>query len=137
MTGQWKNWDIPSSFNLEAFALAIETAKAKANATEPKGIVFVEGILLFSHSELLRHYTGVIALYLEEAVFKVRRFNRDEWLQENKSYFDEVVIPAHQVHGSIPELPHCKHFRVDATLPPQNVHQMVLEQLELWRQSAN
>lgn len=108
-------------------------AITQANSETPKGIVFVEGILLFSQPDLVRHYNAIIALDLDESIFKERRFARDTWLQENQGYFDQVIIPAHKEHGTIPNIPHCKHFRVDATLMPETLYQSVVEQLEAWR----
>ena len=135
MTGKWKNWDIPSSFNLVDLAAAVKDAEEKARAAQPMGLVFVEGIVLFSHPELVKQYNAIIALDIPETHFKERRFGRDTWIQKNVEYFEDVVLPAHYEHGNIPAPDHCKVLRVDAMLPMDQLHQTVFDQLEAWRLS--
>lgn len=136
-TGKWKNWDIPSSFNLVDLAAAVKAAEEKARAARPVGLVLVDGIVLFSHPDLVQQFNAIIALDIPEAHFKERRFNRDTWIQENGEYFEDVVLPAHYEHGIIPSLDHGRTFRVDALQSMDQVHQSVFEQLEAWRGSKS
>jgi len=137
VTGKWKNWDIPSSFKLVDLAKAVGEASQKASASRPGGLVLVEGIVLFSHPDLVSHYNAIIALEIPESKFKERRFQRDTWIQKNVEYFEDVVLPAHHEHGTIPTPEHCRIMRVDATLPMDHMHQSVFDQLEAWRSSSS
>lgn len=130
MTGKWKNWDIPSSFALNDLAKAVDHAALEVG---PNGVVIIEGLLMFSHPELSRHYRAVVSMELPVDCWKARRFARDEWIQKNEEYFSDVVLPAYQEHGLVPESEHYKLLRVDATSTPDILHPQVFATLEQWR----
>lgn len=129
---QWEDWDSPLAFRLDDFDKDVERAIQVANEAT-KGIILLEGIVLFSYAPLVERFHGIIALDLPEEIFRERRFQRDKWIQKNEEYFEAVVLPSHRAHGYIPPHSGGNHVTIDATMSPGDVASRALASIESWR----
>lgn len=135
--GEFKNWDVPSAIDFDAIEKDIVAAVAEARQKPSVAVILLEGLLLPSAPSLHPYFTAQVILDIPIEAFKERRFKRDDWLRENPSYFDLAVLPAHHAHGNAPELQHCKLLRANAELPIEELHNLVFEAIETWRNEHN
>jgi uridine kinase len=131
--GEFYNWDVPSALFMEDFEKALETTCQEARQVAGASLVLVDGILLFSSPSLPDKYDAIIELHLEESCHRERRFQRDKWIQKNADYWDQIVMPAHAVHGRVPRPIHCHHAAIDASNTREEVLQSALRHIDAWR----
>jgi uridine kinase len=86
----YPNWDSPSSFRINDFIQHIQSIQQRTNMR----YVIVEGLYLFhDQSPILKELNVDLKIFLNisKERCKERRWQRDEWIRKEPTYFEQVV----------------------------------------------
>ena len=112
------NWETPDLLDNARLVEDIRMWRRK-DSTEPR-VLLVEGFLVCAVQELREELDCCAFLHVSRGVSRLRRFGRDEWIQEHPEYFD-VVWECYQEHNHKYPLQYLPpHFSgTEATFFPQ------------------